>query len=140
MKTIYPTSPRSSFKEWFARLKNRRIRVYIAGAISGLPIKEARERFKEAETIIEDAGYSVVNPLELPHKHDGVYESFLKEDLIEMLQCDVICVLPDSNDSKGVQLELHVAKAVNIPTFKLMEMHYFGDVHRLIQLTLHKSK
>lgn len=39
------------------------MRIYISGKISGLPYKEAEQRFEDAEALLTELGFEVINPL-----------------------------------------------------------------------------
>ena len=43
------------------------MRIYISGKISGLPYKEAEQRFEDAEALLTELGFEVINPLKNGH-------------------------------------------------------------------------
>lgn len=84
-------------------------KVYIAGKITGMEEK-AFELFGEAEKILTEQGFEVVNPMKLPHDHDKSWESYMRETLIAMLGCDTMFMLSNYYKSKGALLEHSLAK------------------------------
>ena len=56
------------------------MRIYISGKITGQ--KDFKQRFSEAEQMLTEKGYEVVNPVSLPHNHDkrwhSIHERMLK--------------------------------------------------------------
>ena len=95
------------------------MKLYIAGKISGLPKKEYKANFNKAEKSLRKLGHEVVNPTKLPHNHDQSWESFMKEDLTEMLKCDAVILLHNWRDSMGAQIERKVASLLNMKIYDL---------------------
>jgi hypothetical protein len=87
---------------------------YIAGKIGGLPIEQYTANFEKAKQDILKCGLIPVSPLELPHLHERSWESYMKEDLIELLKCDAIYVLDNWIHSPGAKIEVNTALAVGI--------------------------
>ncbi len=88
-------------------------RVYISGPIKG--VVDYLDNFARVETKILHMGYEVVNPCTLKHDHDKSYESYMKEDLKALLDCDFIYMLGGWRKSKGANFELETAKICGIP-------------------------
>lgn len=84
------------------------MRIYISGKITGIE-EEAEKLFSEAEKRLKRKGYEVVNPIKLPHEHDGAWHSFMQEDIQELLMCDEVYMLRNWVDSKGAKLEHDIA-------------------------------
>lgn len=95
------------------------MKLYIAGKISGLPQKEYLKNFERAEKLLKKLGHEVINPTKLPHNHDKSWESYMKEDLAEMLKCDAVVLLHNWRDSKGAQIERKIASLLNMKTYDL---------------------
>ena len=111
------------------RRTGRRERVYLSGPIAGIP--DARERFEIAASAI-DGEFEVVNPFDVaPLRHDGEpcgegyhpgddadghasSACFMRTDLIALLACDAIIMLPGWQDSRGATVELAVAEACGL--------------------------
>lgn len=103
-------------------------RVYISGPIAGSAT--AREDFRSAERgINERGGYEAVNPFDVaPLSHSGqgcpsgyhpgdesqAHESsacYMRTDLLALLSCDAIYMLPGWRESRGASVEHAVAVA-----------------------------
>lgn len=95
--------------------------LYVSGPMAGYPELNF-PAFFEAARKLRAAGFEVCNPAEvaLPcgcsggsvtcggYKHE--WQEYLRSDLVAMLECaDAIATLPGWENSKGAQLEIHVA-------------------------------
>jgi hypothetical protein len=87
------------------------MKVYISGKIAGEDFDTARAKFKEAEDLLQQAGFETVNPLEmcLAMGISGNVYKCMRADIKALLECDVIYMLPDWWDSRGAKLEHEVA-------------------------------
>jgi hypothetical protein len=117
-----------------------RTRLYVAGVISGdpRPFEEKRDAFYVGAKILTDRGYDTVNPLDVAndlcfHGPDKCYgetlrrlkgkdqgaghswECYLRHDMIELLQCDGVALLPNWHLSPGARAEFDLANTVGIP-------------------------
>lgn len=70
--------------------------------------------FKKAENSLLQQGYEVLNPMELPHEHDKSWESYMRECIKALCDCDGILMLYNFQDSKGSLEELRIAKLLNL--------------------------
>lgn len=69
-------------------------RAYISGAISS-DVSNAPIKFLEAEQRVQKRyGCETVNPLKLPHKEGATWEDYMAVDIIELMCCDIIYMLP----------------------------------------------
>ena len=101
--------------------------AYISGPITGFDLDERRQTFAHAKSEVERIlGVEVVNPMEvtpgcdnlcnedrtnaIPYEH--TWQCWMKYDIIAMLNCDTIVMLPGWEDSKGAQTERHMAIAL----------------------------
>jgi nucleoside 2-deoxyribosyltransferase len=84
-------------------------KIYIAGPISGHDLEERKETFSNVQKALEKIGYEVVNPMELPHDHDKSWESYMKECILHLVQCDCIYMLDNWHFSAGARLEFNIA-------------------------------
>lgn len=90
------------------------MKIYISGKITGLPIEQAKAAFAEAEAVLQEQGHEPVNPFNLPHQHGGDWSDYMAEDIRALLQCEALHLLPNSADSKGVKVELAIARALDM--------------------------
>ncbi len=114
-----------------------RKKVYISGKIGEEVLSDAtREKFAKAEEYIKAKGYKVFNPTtsglgtmaDAYAKACGTnfYTEILLLDIMELKKCDIICLLPDWDESPGAQAELFFAKAIGL---KVRQMIMFeGEV------------
>jgi len=112
---------------FFKKLKliwmKRNTRVYLSGKMSGLK-NYGKENFDRAEKQLRQEGFTkIVNPYKLGIKlskklhrklEDISYEEFLKNDLIELLKCNMIYMLENWADSRGCTIERKLAIDCNI--------------------------
>lgn len=103
-------------------------KVYISGPISAKIPNRTKEMLKEqffhAADQLDMQGYETVNPLEVqacsdqscnpPEGMEHSWECFMRYDIIDMLQCDIIGLLPFWEMSPGARLEFSVATAVGM--------------------------
>ena len=90
-------------------------RIYISGQITSLLPDFARQRFLEAAMRITQEGHIPVNPMELPHKHDGTWESYMREDIAMLMTCQEIYMLSGWGASNGARVELYIAEVLRMP-------------------------
>lgn len=98
-----------------------RQKIYLSGKISGLPICEAIKNFESAENQLKELA-TIVNPMRLRHDHDKTWESYMKEDIKALMDCDAIAMLPNYNESKGALIELNLAKSLGFEIIYLLEL------------------
>lgn len=108
----------------------------MSGAIKGVP--DHRERFSNAVAALQTVGYDTLNLLDIPgcddsrclekvegsYHNDGehTWECYLKYDIIGLMDCDGIAVIPqDSYQSGGVWLETLIGKKLHIPVALVSE-------------------
>ncbi|MFQ6794700.1 MAG: DUF4406 domain-containing protein [Thomasclavelia sp.] len=91
----------------------RKLKVYIAGAITNNPYYE--EQFNNCEQLLIFMGHVPLNPV----KNIGFdYKAYIDMGLCELMQCDAICFINNEISSKGVNLERLYAKTVGMPMFR----------------------
>ena len=113
-------------------------RVYISGPITGILNYNIAE-FKKYEEKFKNLNFEVVNPHELFTKEevDGINKSledkvisfeehhafFMRRDIKEMMDCDFIAVLNGWEKSKGANIEVYVARNLNIPVIDAVTLN-----------------
>lgn len=123
------------------------MKVYISGPISGLTQEQYTEAFARAEALVLSEGHEPVNPIKVlacegedcwdrlstatslpipgggaPVKEDGTtflhhYGCYMKYDIIALLECEAIAMLPGWGASRGANLELQVAEMCGLRTY-----------------------
>jgi nucleoside 2-deoxyribosyltransferase len=92
-------------------------KIYIAGPITGYDIEERKAKFQRHQLFLEDNGFEVINPMELPHKHDKTWTSYMKECIEALVKCDCIYMLKDFEISSEASLEFYLATQLSIKIF-----------------------
>lgn len=86
-------------------------KIYISGKITGLETAKAISIFNKAENTIKTnfPQAQIVNPFTIPHNHNLSWESYMKEDIKHMMDCDSIYMLKNYKESKGALIEYDLA-------------------------------
>lgn len=93
---------------------------YISGPMTGIK-KFNHPKFIEAATVLRQRGFRVLNPAEQFYCITGLeLERYLTRDLVELIYCDFIALLPGWENSKGAKIEVTVALATG-KEFVLLE-------------------
>lgn len=83
-------------------------RVYIAGPMTGYEDFN-RPAFAEAAARLRSLGHVVVSPGELDEAGhtpgDWPWKAYMRRDIVELMGCDTIALLPGWAQSKGARLE-----------------------------------
>jgi len=77
------------------------MKVYIAGKITDNP--DYMEQFAEAEKVLKQAGYAVMNPTILPAGFE--HHEYMKVCLGMVDACKSVYMLNNWRDSKGAKME-----------------------------------
>ncbi len=94
------------------------MKIYISGKITGLLPKDAELKFKLAAKKIRTIyGWEAVNPFDLNHDHNGEWESYMRTDIIALMECDGILMMEGWHESKGANIEYNLAKVLNMKIF-----------------------
>lgn len=97
-------------------------KIYISGKMTGLPNFNMEKFFEEEKKLIQQ-GFYVVNPARITlvlckklrkEIHEISRETFLKEDLKYLLDCDCIYMLKGYEYSDGAMLEKFVAESLKL--------------------------
>ena len=83
-------------------------RLYVAGPMSGYP-ECNYPAFNRAAEALREAGYEVVNPVEVSAGQNAHYVDYLREDLRAMLDCHAVATLEGWWASSGARNEVNVA-------------------------------
>lgn len=85
------------------------MKIYISGKISGLPYADVQERFNDAETMLTEIGFEVVNPLKNGLDKDKTWDEHICKDIAMLLPCDAIYMMDNWVDSTGASIEYDIA-------------------------------
>lgn len=86
------------------------MKIYISGKITGLPLQEARQRFDDAQALLEEIGFEAVNPMEKGLPADATWEQHMVKDFELLLTCSAIYMLDGWMNSTGAQIEYDAAR------------------------------
>ena len=93
--------------------------VYIAGPMSHLP-ENNYPAFNRAAELLRGVGLEVLNPAENePLVEDPTWSDWMRMSLVQVAKADIIATLPNWGQSRGARLEVHVARELGIPEWKL---------------------
>lgn len=84
-------------------------RTYISGPMTGLPGFN-KPAFIAAEGELKIAGRNVVNPVNNGMPADADWHEHMRADIVMLMHCDSIFMLPGWSKSKGARLEWWIAK------------------------------
>jgi len=103
-------------------------KIYISGKITGLEKEEAEEAFEKAEYGLRNKGWDVVNPMKIERAHDLSWESYMKNDIKALLDCDAVFMLKGWEDSRGARVENDIVRALKIMWFTQNDDSWHPDV------------
>lgn len=92
------------------------MRIYLSGPMTGIEQSNFPE-FHRWAAILRAQGFEVVSPAEI--QEAGTWELCLREDLRELCTCDGIALMPGWENSRGANLELHVAHRLGMKVLQL---------------------
>ena len=97
------------------------MKAYIAGKITGDP--DYWHKFQRAQEDLEDQGFTVINPAELP---EGMRPAdYMRICMAMMDSADIVAFLPDYAQSRGAQLEWAWCQYVSKQTMYLEQMSFY---------------
>lgn len=111
-----------------------RLKIYLSGPISGKPDANYPE-FNDAAALVRAAGADPLLPHDIMPDHLGrcipdgpiqphsrhTYACHMRADIIAMLGCDAVVMLPLWEQSPGARVEHMTAAACGVPIFYLGE-------------------
>lgn len=89
-------------------------RIYISGPMSGMP-EHNFPAFNAEAARLRGLGYDIVNPVDINPDVSTPRNECLRKDLMALLTCDTIAMLPGWQESTGAHLEMHVAHRIGMP-------------------------
>lgn len=85
-------------------------KIYISGRISGLPKEDVTAKFEATEAKLRSEGYEVVNPLKNGIPDNATWEVHVAMDVLLLMGCNTIYLMPDWSLSKGATLEKNLSE------------------------------
>jgi hypothetical protein len=95
-------------------------KFYISGPMTGLPDNNF-PAFNLAAAKVRSHGYEVVNPVDINPDSSLPWEECLRADIKALCDCDGIVLIRGWQNSKGAQLELHVAHRLGLAVHLIEE-------------------
>jgi hypothetical protein len=92
------------------------LRIYVSGPMSGKQDLNF-PAFHQAAAALRAKGHKVTNPAELDAQDEGKalgWADYMRRDVIALMGCNAIAMLPGWQDSKGAQLEHHIAQTLGM--------------------------
>lgn len=89
------------------------MRIYISGKISGLPLNMVQERFDDAESLLSELGFDVVNPMKNGLDPNEKWIKHLCKDIELLDSCDAIYMMDNWVESRGARHEYNFAMIEN---------------------------
>ncbi len=95
------------------------MKIYISGAITGLPFNEAKNNFEAMAAIIEHSGNEPINPFDvgLPEGEEHTWEEYMLADMPHLFAADAIYMLNNWQQSKGARIEKAIMEILDKPVF-----------------------
>lgn len=85
------------------------MKIYIAGPMTGYTDYN-RQAFNRAADALRHVGYEVVNPADIKEPCENPkWKDWMREAIKLLVDCDGVCLLPDSELSRGAKVEKALA-------------------------------
>lgn len=114
------------------------MRIYISGKITGLPKQEAREKFANAQALLEEIGLEAVNPMEKGVFNELSWEQHMVKDIELLFSCDAIFMMGNWIDSKGAQIEYDIANRLEMEIYFESKIRHENKEVLRIQNAIHE--
>ena len=89
------------------------MKIYISGKITGLDYADVEAKFQDAQDLLSDIGFEVVNPLNNGLTKEHSWEQHMVKDFELLLPCDAIYMMDNWQDSIGARIEHRTAFEMN---------------------------
>lgn len=102
------------------------MKIYVSGKISGLPLEQAKEKFKWHVEFLREKGHEVVSPFEINEiKPEKTWGDYMENDIKHLVECDAIYMISDWRKSTGARIEYMIAKKLKL------EILYHGETNEI---------
>lgn len=96
--------------------------VYLSGPISSYgTFDENIAAFAEGARQLRDLGFTVFSPPEFEER-GWTWAEYLRADIVELVMCRMLVLLPNWEKSKGATLEADLAGQLGMPVLTLDEV------------------
>ena len=93
--------------------------VYLSGPITSVGYFEAKKRFTAVQKNLEELDICSISTFSRPHPLQRKKEYYVRHGIRELLDCGAVIVVGDNKLSKNSQLEVTLAKGLEMPIFRL---------------------
>jgi nucleoside 2-deoxyribosyltransferase len=95
-------------------------KIYLSGPMTGLE-NNNKEEFEKARYLLHNV-YEIVSPVDIAVKVESIYESpcyedYMRADILHLLDCDCIYMLPGWKKSRGAKLEHKIATSIGLKKY-----------------------
>jgi Domain of unknown function (DUF4406) len=94
-------------------LKQKQLRVYIAGPMTGLPGFNYAN-FNAIAKELRRLGCEVENPAENPDPPGKAWTGYMRMAIAQLVKCDTLALLPNWHTSRGADLERRIALEIGL--------------------------
>ena len=91
------------------KMKNNKVKAFISGKVTGMPYLVAYGKFANADRVLSQMGYEVVNSTKLCKKRWSWYRCMVV-CLWHLMWCDKVFQLDNWQESRGARIEQKWAK------------------------------
>jgi hypothetical protein len=92
--------------------------LFVSGPMTGLP-DHNYPAFHAASQQLRKAGHTVVNPAAAGTVPGWAWQDYMRRGLTSLIRCDGVALLDGWTASRGAQMEMRVALAMNLPVHML---------------------
>lgn len=114
------------------------MKIYLSGKITGLPQQETREKFADAQALLEEIGLEAVNPMEKGLSNELSWEQHMVKDIELLFSCDAIFMMDNWIDSKGAQIEYDIANRLGMEIYFESKIRHKNEEVLRIQNAIHE--
>lgn len=104
-------------------MENQKMKIYIAGKVTGEDPKACAAKFAAAERRLIEQGYEVVNPIEVVGDFNADWKTAMRKCIKALMDCDAIYMLPDWYVSKGAKIEYWLAIDLSLEFVSFSELN-----------------
>jgi hypothetical protein len=97
------------------------LKYYLSGAITYQP--DFKDYFAKYELKLRNKGITdIFNPAATEWPKDVKWETCMRYDIKNLMDCDVLVLLPNWSLSRGVQVELYIAENLGIRIVEICDL------------------
>jgi hypothetical protein len=78
--------------------------------------------FNRVAAILRNSGYEVINPADHGCSESLSWSDYMRMDIADLIECDLIATLDGWELSKGARLEVHIAKELGMDVLDYREL------------------